>query len=249
MITFSSFAFAAASLLAAAPATAPKHPSGSTLALKTEAARPALAPAAVAASATPASAPTMPANALAMPASAPADARQGWRTTGLLGLARLEGESGLALRLDAETELAAPGPAVRVGAVLSLGAARWSTSDSQGPVFGVSSKSESSTVLLSLVPAFRFSAKLAPRLVLYADTGLGLAYAIGSTKSSVTIGGLTETTEADASGVGAVLRFAAGGGFDVDPRLRIGAEAALGFHYGELRGSVLTLLAGATWRL
>lgn len=226
-------ALVATALLAAAPAATTKQP-----ALAPTRA-PATAPAA-ARSAAPAGGPAF------LPTRLDGEP---WRLGGLTGLAFLEGQTGFALRGDAERPLAQLGPRTRALGLVSLGTALWSTDERVEPGFGIVSETKGWSALFSVIPAVRLTHQLDPRTTLYGDSGLGLAYAAADIESTVRAPGLPEVrTSAGASGLGAVLRFAGGLSYDIDARLRLSAEAGLAFHYGEVRGTVTSLLVGAAWR-
>jgi hypothetical protein len=172
-----------------------------------------------------------------------------WAMAGLAGLAFLEGEGGLALRGSATRPIASPGPRTTVLGVLTLGLDLWRIDERLSPGFGVSSETTGWSLALAAVPSVRVTHEVAPRVTLFGDSGLGLAYATADSTTTARAPGLPDQkVSAGTSGLGAVLRFAGGVSYDLDARLRLSAEAGLGFHYGELRGTVTTLLVGAAWR-
>jgi hypothetical protein len=185
------------------------------------------------------------------PTGAPSDRLAGstWRGTLLVGLSHLSDRDGLAARVDLDTDLAPLSPRVMVGAVLSLGLSRWSSSQTTTLVPGSSMEAEATAYLVDLVPAFRATLQANRLISLHADTGLGLSYGFGSaTTRAVTPGG-TVSSQTSSSGVGSALRLAAGGAYHVAPRLKLGVDVGLDFHFGEMRGTAVTVLAAAAYRL
>ncbi len=176
-----------------------------------------------------------------------------WRGTLLVGLSHLSDEDGLAARVDLDRDLVslAPlAPRAVIGAMLSLGFSRWSSSKTTPLLPGYATELESSANLVDLVPAFRATLATSQLLSFHADTGLGLSYAFGSvTTKAVAPAGTTVSAKAEASGLGSVLRFAAGGAYEVNPRLKLGADLGLDLHFGETRGTAVTVLAAAAYRL
>jgi hypothetical protein len=197
-------------------------------------------------------APAAPAPARASALAAPAPTSlfgASWHGTVLVGIDRLSGETGLAARVDLDTDLVPLGARGMLSAVLSAGYARFSSSDKRDLGFGMSTTTESSANVLDLVPAFRATLDVRPGVALHADAGLGLSYTSGSAsvKTVTPAGALSKS--ADASGMGSLLRFAVGGSFDLNPRASLGAELGLSPRYGETRGTSVTVLAAASYRL
>jgi hypothetical protein len=172
-----------------------------------------------------------------------------WRGTLLVGLSHLSDQDGLAARVDLDTDLVPLAPRAVIGAVLSLGFSRWSSASTTILMPGYSTELASAANLVDLVPAFRVTIATARPLSFHADSGLGLSYSFGSaTTRTVTPTG-TVSASASASGLGAVLRFAGGGAYEVKPGLKLGADLGLDIHFGETRGTAVTVLATAAYRL
>lgn len=171
--------------------------------------------------------------ASARPAPA-ADA--GLRLGGLLGFEFGDGDTGLALRVDGEMPVSTLAPSIGLNGVLSLGFSRFAD-ETRDFRF--------TTNIVKLVPALRFVLKdLAPQLGLYGDAGLGLYYVNTSWRErSINV------FRDDDSGVGIVMRFAGGAFYDVNDRLRIGAELGVNPYFGDFDQTTVTLLAALTYRL
>ncbi len=134
------------------------------------------------------------------------------------------------LRVDGEVPLLALSRTAWIGAVLSAGWIHYSKS-----LPANLGKVTSDT--FELVPAFRFTFAVAPKVALRADTGLGaaLTHAAG--------GG------ASANDTSAVLKFAGGLDVLVTSRFRLGAEIGLNFRFGESgSGNTVAVLLAGTWR-
>jgi hypothetical protein len=153
-----------------------------------------------------------------------------WRFAGLAGFEFASGSTGFGLRGDAETDILRLAPNLMLSGVGSVGWTNWSDS-----AFGVSW----STNILKFVPAARFNLAVAPKFQAYGDTGLGLYYAhSGSTAFA-----------ASSSGAGVTMRFAVGGLYTVNDKVRIGAELGANPFFGELSSTTWNLMAQASFRM
>ncbi len=155
---------------------------------------------------------------------------------GLIGFEFASGTTGLGLRLDGELPIQAIGPKVDLSAVGSLGFTRFS--DTTTTANGDYSQS---TNIFKLVPAARFTLPLAPAVAVYGDAGLGLYWA----RSSVG----TPFGDASTSGVGVTMRFAAGGVYDVNDKVRVGAELGWNPYFGDLSEDTFSVLGSVMFRL
>jgi opacity protein-like surface antigen len=159
----------------------------------------------------------------------------GLRLAGLLGFEFANGDTGLALRGDGEMRIADLAPNLHLSGVLSLGYSRFSDDNFRVDV---------TTNLVKLVPALRLTIPVAPQFGVYGDAGLGLYYA--STTVRDNLSGL----DASDSDVDFTMRFAAGAFFDLNERLRLGAELGVNPYFGDLvDDTTWTLLASLSYRL
>ncbi|HEY6099620.1 MAG TPA: outer membrane beta-barrel protein, partial [Anaeromyxobacter sp.] len=100
--------------------------------------------------------------------------------------------------------------------------------------------------IVKLVPAARFTLPINPQIDVYGDGGLGLYYYSFSTKQ--TIPGFITFTDSG-SGVGFVMRLAAGGFYKVNPKLKLGAELGLLPYFNKVDTTDFTIMAGAMFAL
>jgi hypothetical protein len=87
--------------------------------------------------------------------------------------------------------------------------------------------------VFELVPAARLNWAVTPVVGAYGDLGLGLAVASAHSESHT----------------GAVMRFLAGGYYEMNPRTRFVAEVGLHPHFGDYDDTTFTLLIGAKFRI
>ncbi|WP_242347006.1 outer membrane beta-barrel protein [Anaeromyxobacter terrae] len=165
-----------------------------------------------------------------------AAAPQALSAGGLVGFEFASGTTGLGLRLDGELPIQAIGPQVNLSAVGSLGFTRFSDSTSTG----IGDYSQS-THIFKLVPAARFTLPLAPAVAVYGDAGLGLYWA----RSSVD----TPFGSSSDDGVGVTMRFAAGGHYDVNDNVRVGAELGWNPYFGDFSTDTFSVLGSVMVRL
>ncbi len=150
---------------------------------------------------------------------------------------------GFALRLDGEVPIQKLSPQVDLSGVGSLGISFLSHS-----VGGL----DASATIFKVVPAARFTLPLNPQLSLFGDAGLGLYYASTSVEAQILLPTFPPTTQivkADDSSVGFMLRFAAGGSFLVNPRMKLNAILQLDPMFGDFDDATFTILAGLMYAL
>lgn len=161
------------------------------------------------------------------------------------GALRLRGDA----ELDLRRELA---PGFRLGGVLSIGLSRYSSDFGMvDPYGGTAMNAHSSATSLDVVPALRVHFAPAPRFDLYGDAGLGLGYTSASYEvTGVGAGGAYAVAGGFGSGVFVMARLGAGGFYQVDDRLKVGAELlGLNLRAGSGVGSSYSLLAAVAYRL
>jgi hypothetical protein len=168
---------------------------------------------------------------------APAESTEaGLRLGGLLGFEFGDGDTGLALRVDGEMPVSTLDRNVGLNGLVSLGYSRFSDENRD---------LRWTTNVVKLVPALRFVLReIAPQLGLYGDAGLGLYY-VNTNWRERRVGVFRD----DDSGVGIALRFAGGAFFDVNERLRVGAELGVNPYFGDFDQTTVTLLAALSYRL
>jgi opacity protein-like surface antigen len=97
---------------------------------------------------------------------------------------------------------------------------------------------------LKIVPAARFTLPVNPQLSLFGDAGLGLHY----TSVSFEYDGFG-AEDLDDSELGLLLRLAAGGFFQVNPQLRVGAQIVLDPIFGDYDDTTFAIMVGAMFAL
>lgn len=146
---------------------------------------------------------------------------------GLLGFEDGDVGTGLALRFDGQMPITRLGTGpVHLDGVVSLGYSHFSD-------FGLRLN------ILKVVPAARFVFPIAPQFSLYADAGLGLYY------DSVSVRGFSGSD----SGAGLTMRFAGGGFFQVNDRLRLGGELGVNPYFGDYDDTTLSVMFSLMYRL
>lgn len=165
---------------------------------------------------------------------------QALRIGGLVGFDFTEGETGLGLRVDGELPIQTIGPRVDLGVLGSLGYTHFANS-----VTGIYGRTSQSTNILKLVPAARFTIPLAPKLGVYGDAGLGVYLARSSVETTSQFGRVDSTR----TSTGVTMRLGAGGFYDVNERLRLGAELALNPYLGDYSDDTFSALASLMYRL
>jgi hypothetical protein len=162
--------------------------------------------------------------------SAPGDAMS---VGGFVGYEWGDHISGFQLRADGELPFQQLSPQVKMSFVGSVGF----THSTYSP-FGF----DTTVNRLKLVPAARFTIPVNPQIGVYGDAGIGLHY----TSLTVDFGQFGKTTD---SGIGLLLRFGAGGFFQVNPRLRLLGELVLDPTFGTYHETSLALLVGLMYQL
>jgi opacity protein-like surface antigen len=150
--------------------------------------------------------------------------------------------SGLALRVDGVLPFRDLAPQVKLSFVGSIG-----YSHLTWDVFGVTATAN----MLKFVPAARFSVPVAPQFEVFGDVGLGIAY----TKVSVDVPGFGEVSD---SSTNLMMRLGAGGWYNVNPKIKVGAMIDIDPVFGNFGTSTdgvaksetfWSLLVGAMFKL
>ncbi len=140
---------------------------------------------------------------------------------------------GFQLRADGELPFQQLTPQVKMSFVGSLGF----THSTYG-IYGL----DLTVNRVKIVPTARFTLPLNPQLSVYGDAGIGLHYT-SVTWDYAYFGKATD------SGIGLMLRFGAGGFFQVNPRVRITGEFVLDPTFGTYHENSLALLVGLMYQL
>ncbi len=144
---------------------------------------------------------------------------------------------GIQLRVDGVMPFQKLAPQIELSFVGSVGYSRLTES-----AFGV----DVTANILKFVPAARFTLPVNPQLSLFGDAGLGLYYASLSTDIDFGFG----SESVSDSTVGLMLRLGAGGLFQVNPRLQVGASIYLDpMLTGDYDDTTFSILAGLTYQL
>jgi len=143
---------------------------------------------------------------------------------------------GLVLRADGEMPFQKLTPQIALSFVGSVGFSHLTTSE-----FGA----DFTANILKVVPAARFTLPVNPQISVFGDAGLGLYYA--SVSSEITFLGVTQ--KVSDSSVGLMLRLAAGGFYQVNPRMKVGAALQLDPMFGDYDDATFSLLAGLMYQL
>lgn len=141
---------------------------------------------------------------------------------------------GLELRVDGELPYRKLSPVVDLSFVGSLSYSRGSLDVPFGDDVTVSR--------IKVVPAARFTYPASPQLKLFGDAGLGLHY---TSVDYPTIPGF----DLDDSEVSLLLRFGAGGLFQVNPQLAVGGMLVLDPIFGDYDDTTFAIMVGATYQL
>lgn len=156
--------------------------------------------------------------------------------------------AGVRVQLELERELV---PLGRRGQLSLLAAAAWfhgTRSDTIG-AGGATLTVDTTQELLELVPAFRASVALKPRLRFFAEVGVGGAWATAKTETFTSLAPGTSTT-ADTTAFAGVLRLSAGATWQLSDRLRLGVQLpSLQRRYGEATSQSLSFSAMAAYAL
>lgn len=192
-----------------------------------------------------------PAPARPPPAPAPVEAPPdlgSWQV-GLVVGRESDSDSDLAgprVQLELERDLVALGERGRLSFV---GAAGWfhGTMSSSIGVLGLSVTTDTTANLFELIPSFRTSFYLTPRLRLFGEIGVGGAWVKSSVDISSSVApSVVVSTEKD--GWAGVLRLTAGGSWQLNDRLQLGIELpTLHRRYGETTSQTLSFSATAAY--
>ena len=113
---------------------------------------------------------------------------------------------------------------------------------------GVTVTTDTTLDLFEVIPSFRASFALVPRLRLFAEIGVGASWATTKLETSSSAP-ITVPTTSDSAFAG-VVRFGAGASFQLNDRVRLGLEVPT-FHrrYGESTSQTFTFSALAAYAL
>lgn len=151
--------------------------------------------------------------------------------------------SGVAIRADAELPVRDLTPEVRLSGVGSFGYSRLT----EGVRFG-----DLTSDVLKLVPSARLSVAVAPKVSLFGDLGLGLAFVSARTETNVPFFGRSSVS---ASSANLMLRLGAGAWYHVSAQVDVGAMLELDPILGDYAFSgfrsqtTFLVLGGLTYRL
>jgi opacity protein-like surface antigen len=186
------------------------------------------------------------------PAAAPFEEKGPWRIAVALGREK-DGDSelaGLRAQLELERDLVKLGSRGQLSFVAAAG--WWHGTDEQtdsypSPLGTFTVSTDITADLYELIPAFRAGFAVTPRLRLFAEVGAGATYLTTTMDVTTSLApNLTDSTTED-SWAG-VLRFAAGGSWQVNDRFRIGVELpAIHRRYGRAQSQSLALSAMAAY--
>jgi opacity protein-like surface antigen len=180
--------------------------------------------------------------------SAPPPAEPGpWRLAVTLGWEK-DGDAGLAgprAGLELERDLVALGTRGELSLVVPVGWFHASDSTTVSAA-GVSLRDQTTFDLFEVIPAFRASWTAIPRLRLFAEIGVGAAWARTRLETSSS---LTSTVSAASDRAFAgVLRIGAGASFQLGDRLRLGLEVpTIHRRYGDATSQTFTFSALAAY--
>jgi hypothetical protein len=142
-----------------------------------------------------------------------------------------------ALRADASLPLMPLTPQIKLHGVASLG---FDHGGLDVP-FGTTTWN-----IVTLIPAARFQLRVAPKLDLYGDVGLGLYFGSESTETTLPILGTVKTSS---SNVGVLMRFAAGGFYEINPKLKLAGELGLTPYFSKVSSTNFVALIGAQFKI
>jgi len=141
---------------------------------------------------------------------------------------------GLTLRLDAEMPIQKLNPQLSLSGVGSISYSRLTDS-----AFGL----DVTANILKVVPTARINFPLNPQLSVFGDAGVGLYYASVSADSPFG-GSVSDST------IGLMLRLGAGGFFQVNERMKVGAELQLDpMISGDYDDTTIAILVGLMYQL
>lgn len=169
-----------------------------------------------------------------------------WRIAAILGR-ESDGDAdlaGLRVGVELERDLVALGRRGQLSFVAPVG---WfhATRSVSAAAGGVTTTTDTTFDLFELVPSFRASFALAPRLRLFAETGIGVSWARTGSKTSSNIAPDVASKIDDTAGV---LRFGAGGSYQLNDRVRIGVLApTISKRYGRTSSQTVSFSATAAY--
>lgn len=177
----------------------------------------------------PAAARPAPAPAISEPEPVPApepapriEERGPWRITGAIGYENDSGDelTGPRLEIGLERDLVALGGR---GQLSFVAAAAWSLGmhSASASAAGLTVKTDVTQNLYELVPGFRASYAVVPRLRIFAELGVGGGSADATTEIK-TSPGLLPTEKSSASETFGVVRFSTGASYQLNDRVRLG---------------------------
>ena len=190
-------------------------------------------------------------------AASPAQAQgRGMTAAGLIGFEDGDGPAGIALRFDGEFPIQQIGPAVALSFVGSLGFTHSSEERLYG--YGYDYRWDWSLNIFKAVPAARFTFGRSQTLRPYVDAGLGLYYAsftAPALESYVWYDAWgypyydTRVVDKTDSGIGFLMRLAAGLTFQVTPGFSLGGELDITPYFGDVDDTTLGLMFVAAFRM
>lgn len=183
------------------------------------------------------------------PAAPPIEEKGPWRLGGSIGY---ENDSdaevkGPRLQLEAERDLVKLGAR---GQLSFVAAAAWfhGTRSDSATVLGITTSADVTQNLLEIVPSFRASYALVPRLRFFAELGVGAAWAFLKTETTISPPPVTVITKDDA--FAGVLRLSAGATFQLNERVRVGVVLpTFSWRYGDSTSQTFSLSAMAAYAL
>jgi hypothetical protein len=153
--------------------------------------------------------------------------------------------AGLRVQLELERDLL---PLGARGQLSFVAAAAWfhGTHEDSVGVTPLVQTTTSTSEVVEVIPAFRASYALSPRLRLFAEVGVGGAWIPSKVEVS---GYATPPTVLEEDTFAGVLRLGAGGTWQVSDRVRIGLQIPLTRRYGEVTSQTFSVAATAAYEL
>lgn len=153
--------------------------------------------------------------------------------------------AGLRVQLELERDLLPLGARGQLSFVAAAGWFHGTHEDSVGVTPLVVTTTSTSEVV-EVIPAFRASYALSPRLRLFAEVGVGGAWIPSKVEVS---GYATPPTVLEEDTFAGVLRLGAGGTWQVSDRVRVGLQIPLNRRYGEVTSQTFSVAATAAYEL
>lgn len=153
---------------------------------------------------------------------------------GGIGLESGLGDTGLTLRVDGVYPLQNLTPEVTMAVVGTLGFTNYGES-----YYTV----DATTNIFKVIPAVRFGYALNPKVNLYGDAGLGLYYWSFSLDEDIA------GYDFDDSGIGLMMKFAAGALYSVNDKLQVGGDIGLNPYFGDIGDTSFTLMGVVMYKL